>query len=101
MNFVPKGGPRSIKSLQQVAESCALRHKLGLTAGSVGRICRMSGAEWRPKTCQYIETEPTKHQIRQLGTEVFKCGAPVKEDSSYCAAHHDRCHVRVSPTSGG
>lgn len=92
MNFVPKPGPRSLKSLQQISESCTLRHKFGLSAGAVGRISRMVGAEWRPKTCQWIEGEPRDRNF---------CADAVQEDSSYCAAHHARCYVKVPPNHDG
>lgn len=46
------------------------------------------------RTCQWIEGEPTRQQIREHGSDAFKCGAPVREGSPYCPEHHLRCHIQ-------
>ncbi|GAB4368130.1 MAG: hypothetical protein Kow00114_27190 [Kiloniellaceae bacterium] len=59
------------------------RAELGLPAA--GRVWGAAAALWRPRTCQYPHGE--------VGAADFHfCGAPVRDGSSYCAAHHTLCH---------
>lgn len=59
-----------------------------------GRIFKLCTGDWRPKTCQYIDGEPSKQQLRKYGSEPFQCGAAIQEDSPYCARHHARCYTK-------
>lgn len=53
-------------------------------------ILPIRGANWTPRTCQYV-TGPI---VRHVGAE--KCGKPVTPGSSWCQEHYKRCHIAGS-----
>lgn len=50
------------------------------------------------RTCQFIESEPTKRQLREFGGDHFKCGAASVEGKPYCTEHCVRCYKQVLTT---
>lgn len=82
----------TIKQSQSCSEAQRQRN------GSLSPVKRLSiGLGCRPLTCQWIETNPTRHEIRTLGTDAFKCGAGVKDGSVYCDCHHARAYIAIKP----
>lgn len=81
-------GPRSIKALQ--TQSMAYRQQPKDRHEPAGYQPAMCESNWRPRLCQFIAGHPTRSEIRRRGADQFKCGKPVKLNSSYC----DECHAK-------
>lgn len=91
---------RSVSSLQDQYESRlenpfyrGLRCE-GLGPAAIKVVARSLPARAGFKTCQFIEGEPTKAELREFGGDHFKCGAPTIVGKPYCGEHSARCYVR-------
>ena len=80
---------RSIKALQ--TQSLAYRTTPKPHHDNAGYQPALCLDNWTPKNCQWIEGTPSKMELRRHGSDRFKCGAGLKENSSYCEDHHARC----------
>lgn len=84
---------RSIATRQ--AQSLSRRDGDGATRiRNLGAIRRFSDAAVNFKTCQWIDGEPAKMDLRAYGSDKFKCGKPTMGTGSWCEEHHRRVFIR-------